>query len=250
MLEKKSYELSSHFTGGKDHPEDRIIVALDVEEPEARAIARSLKGKAQWLKVGMTLFYQAGPGIVSEFKDMGFKVFLDLKLHDIPHQVRGAARNAALAGADMLSVHALGGVDMLRAAKEGAAEASAITGEPCDLVAITVLTSHSQKTLESLGIEASVEQEVERLAGLVGEAGLEGIVCSPQEAAQMHQLLGDRALIVTPGVRPQGSGLQDQKRVCTPAEAFQAGSSHIVMGRPITQAPQPAQAFVHIVGTI
>lgn len=227
---------------------DRIIVAIDCGREEALELAGELAGHAGWLKVGMTLYYAEGPAIVREFKDRGFKVFLDLKLHDIPHQVRGAARSAALAGADLLSVHGSGGAAMLAAAREGAEQAAEATGAPrARLVAITVLTSIDQAALEQVGIDAPVAEQAARLASLARDNGIDGIVCSPQEALAMRELLGEDALIVTPGVRPAGAEIGDQSRVATPASAIAAGASHLVIGRPITSASDPVAAYEAIV---
>lgn len=226
---------------------DRVIVALDCSKERALELAQQLAGKAVWLKVGMTLFYAEGPEIVREFKNLGFKVFLDLKFHDIPHQVRGASRSASLAGADLMSVHGLGSGAMLAACREGAEEASAERGDRSKLVAITVLTSMSQDSLAEIGVNDAVADEAARLAKLAQANGIDGIVCSPLEAAAMRELLGPEAWIVTPGVRPAGAALGDQSRVATPAQAINNGASHIVVGRPITGADDPAAAFGSIV---
>lgn len=201
-----------------------------------------------WLKVGMTLYYAEGPQIVKTFKDLGFKVFLDLKFHDIPHQVRGAARSASLAGADLLSVHGLGSGAMLAACREGAEEARE---DRAKLVAITVLTSMNQDALAEIG------RRVARCRGsrpsgkaCPDQRGIDGIVCSPMEAHDMRELLGPDALIVTPGVRPVGAALGDQSRVATPSQAIERGASHIVVGRPITGADDPVAAFDAIVAEL
>lgn len=229
---------------------ERIIVALDCDRTRALELAGKLSGHATWLKVGMTLFYAEGPDIVREFRKLGFKVFLDLKFHDIPHQVRGAARSAALAGADLLSVHGLGSGAMLAACREGAEEAAEQLGARPKLVAITVLTSMDQEALAQIGIDAPVSEEAARLASLAKVNGIDGIVCSPQEAHAMRQLLGEDALIVTPGVRPAGAVLGDQSRVATPAAALEAGASHLVIGRPITSADNPVEAYEAIVSEL
>lgn len=226
---------------------DRVIVAIDCDRDRALELADSLEGHARWLKVGMTLFYAEGPSIVQEFKRRGFKVFLDLKFHDIPHQVRGAARSAALAGADLMSVHGLGSGPMLTACREGAEAAAEVRGDRPRLVAITVLTSMNQDALDSIGVASPVAQEAARLAKLAQANGIDGIVCSPMEAAPMRELLGPDAWIVTPGVRPAGAELGDQSRVATPADAINNGASHIVVGRPITAAANPVAAFDAIV---
>ncbi|WP_028264198.1 orotidine-5'-phosphate decarboxylase [Atopobium fossor] len=226
---------------------ERIIVALDCEREEALSLAQRLRGHAQWVKVGMTLYYACGPEIVHAMHDAGLKVFLDLKLHDIPHQIHGAARSASDAGADILSIHGLGAGAMIAAAREGVNEAAANREDRTKLVSITVLTSMNQQSLASIGIECSIAEEVQRLATLACSHGSDGIVCSPQEAAAMRTLLGPEALIVTPGVRPAGATLDDQQRVATPAQAIADGASMIVIGRPITQAQDPVAAFDAIV---
>ena len=229
---------------------DRIMVALDCDRDRAFELADLLAGHATWLKVGMTLFYAEGPAIVRAFKDRGFKIFLDLKLHDIPHQVRGAARSAALAGADLITVHGLGASKMLAAARGGVEEAAAELGFRPQVIAVTVLTSMDQAALDEIGVERPVADEAAALASLAREAGIDGVVCSPQEAAGMRALLGPEALVVTPGVRPAGSAAGDQSRVATPAQAIAAGASHIVVGRPITGADDPVAAFETIVAEI
>lgn len=225
-------------------PEERIITALDMPRAEALALAGELAGAATWLKVGMTLYYAEGPDIVRALKELGFKVFLDLKFHDIPHQVRGAARSAVASGADMITMHTVGAAEMCRAAVEGAAEGAAADGREAPVtLGITVLTSMDADALTSTGVERPVAQQVKALAGIAKEAGLSGVVASPQEAAMLREALGPDAYIVTPGVRPAGAALGDQKRVATPARAIADGASHIVVGRPITQADDPAAAF-------
>lgn len=221
---------------------ERIIVALDCDRSRALELADMLVGKASWLKVGMTLFYQEGPFFITALQKRGFKVFLDLKFHDIPHQVKGAAKAAAEAGADMVTMHAVGGVKMMRAAKEGLAEARWTPEEPVSL-GITVLTSMSAEDLSATGVQRPVVDQVAELARQAKSAGLSGVVASPQEAAMLRQILGPEAYIVTPGVRPAGSSLGDQSRVATPKQAFENGASHIVIGRPITENENPAAAF-------
>lgn len=225
---------------------ERVIVALDCDRTRALELADALRGHAAWLKVGMTLFYAEGPAIVRELRERGFKVFLDLKLHDIPHQVRGAAEAAARTGADLLTIHGLGAGAMMAAAREGV-EAAARDAERARVIAVTVLTSMDQQALASIGVERDVASEAALLAQLACSHGADGIVCSPQEAAAMRQLLGEEALIVTPGVRPAGVALGDQSRVATPAAAIRAGASHLVIGRPITGANDPVAAFTAIV---
>ncbi len=221
---------------------DRIIVALDCDRSRALELADMLAGHATWLKIGMTLFYQEGPYFVTALQKRGFKVFLDLKFHDIPHQVKGAVKAAAEAGADMLTMHAIGGIKMMQAAKEGLAQARWVDTEPISL-GITVLTSMSAEDLELTGVTRSVTDQVIELAKQAKEAGLSGVVASPQEALMLREVLGNDAYIVTPGVRPVGSDLSDQSRVSTPKQAFDNGASHIVVGRPITEQADPVAAF-------
>ena len=208
---------------------DRVIVALDCGIEEAFDLADQLQGKATWMKVGMTLFYANGPAIVYALKERGFKVFLDLKFHDIPHQVEGAAYAAAGSGADMLTMHTVGGVDMMAAAQKGAERASM-----------------NDAALAETGVSRAMADQVVVLAEQAKRAGISGVVASPKEAARLREILGPDAYIVTPGVRPAGSDRGDQSRVATPAQAFANGASHIVIGRPITQAADPAAAFESI----
>ncbi|WP_455138375.1 orotidine-5'-phosphate decarboxylase [Thermophilibacter sp.] len=230
---------------------DKVIVALDCSRERALELAGLLEGRATWVKVGMTLFYAEGPAVVDAMRERGLRVFLDLKVHDIPFQVQGAVRAASLTGADILSIHGLGGSAMVAAARTGAEEAAELRGgERTRLVAISVLTSMDQQALAEVGVGDAVADEVARLASMACGAGSDGIVCSPQEAAQMRALLGPDALIVTPGVRPAGAATGDQRRVATPAAAVAAGASKLVIGRPITGADNPAAAFDAIVGEL
>lgn len=223
---------------------DRVITALDCGIDEAFDLADALQGRATWMKVGMTLFYANGPAIVYALKERGFKVFLDLKFHDIPHQVEGAAYAAAASGADMLTMHTVGGVDMMQAAQRGAERAAAEYGyEVPATLGITVLTSMNDAALAETGVSRAMADQVVVLAEQAKRAGISGVVASPQEAARLREVLGAEAYIVTPGVRPAGTDKGDQSRVATPAQAFAAGASHIVVGRPITQADDPTAAF-------
>ncbi len=228
---------------------DRIIVALDMPDAaSALVVADGLVGRARWVKVGMTLFYAEGPCIVAALRERGFDVFVDLKLNDIPHQVRGAARSLGRLGAGMLTVHASGGADMMEAAVAGAAEGAADAGVPAPAVlAVTVLTSMDAETLASVGVTDSPAAQVAGLAALARTAGVAGVVCSPREASECRALLGPDALVVTPGIRPPWAAAGDQARVDTPASALAAGASHLVIGRPITGADDPGAAFDRIV---
>ncbi len=238
-------------TNDKAVLKEKIIIALDCDREKALALADSLKGEAVWFKVGMTLFYREGPDIVKELRALGFKVFLDLKLHDIPHQVEGAAESAVLTGAEMITIHAAGGVDMMSAAKRGVEKAvQGRDGELPITLGITVLTSMNEKTLHDIGITNSLPDQVERLANMSAQANLSGVVASPHEAHMLRGQLGDKAYIVCPGVRPAGADKGDQSRVATPAQAIAEGASHIVVGRPIVQAPDPVEAFHDILAEL
>jgi orotidine-5'-phosphate decarboxylase len=224
---------------------DRIIVALDTTDgKEAVRIAEALQGRASRLKVGSTLFLAEGPAIVGRLRALGFDVFVDLKLHDIPHQVEGAVRELTRLGAWMLTVHASGGAAMIESAARAATEAAGAAGVPRPLlVAVTVLTSLDAAALAQVGVPGTPADQVGLLARLAASSGADGVVCSPQEGAMVRALLGPDAAIVTPGVRPGWASKGDQARVTTPAEAFAAGASHIVVGRPVTASPDPAMAF-------
>lgn len=227
--------------------DERVIVALDCSADEAIDLATTLRGKVQWLKIGMTLFYANGPHIVGQLKELGFDVFLDLKLNDIPHQVSGAAAEIAKLGVGMFTVHASGGLAMMRAAVDSSRRAAEEVGVPVPAVlAVTVLTSTDDAGLSEVGVSSTSAEQVALLARLAGEAGVDGIVCSPHEAKMVRELLGDDALVVTPGVRPGWSVRGDQARIATPADALAAGASHLVIGRPITGAPDPVQAAARI----
>ena len=215
--------------------EDRLIVALDVpSSEEARALALRLRGRVGMFKVGSELFTAAGPEFVQELVRGGEKVFLDLKFHDIPNTVASAVAVASRLGVTLLDVHALAGPEAIRAA------ADVLGG--VRLLAITVLTSHSQEGLSRLGIEGKVDAVVERLARLAQEAGAQGVVASAQEAPMIRRACGPDFIVVTPGIRPGGSPLGDQSRPMGPAEALRAGADYLVVGRPITKAPDPVAA--------
>lgn len=214
-----------------------IIVALDHESAaEMLALVDRLPG-LRWGKVGATLFAREGPEVVRMLRGRGIRVFLDLKWHDIPHQVAGAVRAAAALDVELATVHALGGAAMLKAAQEAAG--------PMRLVAVTVLTSHSAAELgEVLGREeADPAAEADRLARLARSAGLAGVVASPVEALRLRALLGPDAWLVVPGVRPSGSPADDQRRTATAEVAARAGASHLVVGRPVTRAADPQAVY-------
>ena len=227
--------------------EDRLVLALDFAAAEpALALARQVQGVCGWVKVGLELYLATGNSIVAQLRALGFSVFLDLKLHDIPNTVAGAVRSAAQAGASLLTVHAAGGPAMLRAAVAAANELRRSGDVPPRLLAVTVLTSMDAAELAAIGIAQPPAEQVLRLGRMAVECGVDGLVCSPQEVALLREELGAAPLLVTPGIRPVGSDAQDQKRLATPEAAIAAGASLLVVGRPITQAPDPAQAAQQI----
>lgn len=218
--------------------DSRLIVALDFPAAApALALADQIQGHCRWLKVGLELYCAAGPGLVGELRRRGFSVFLDLKFHDIPNTVASAVRSAAASGAELLTVHAAGGPAMLRAA----AEAAAGLPDPPQLLAVTVLTSMDAAQLGAVGIAVSPADQVQRLATMAQEAGIPGLVASAEEVGTLRGLY-PRATLVIPGIRPAGAAVGDQKRTATPAAALAAGASYLVIGRPITQAPNPLAA--------
>ncbi|HWT28931.1 MAG TPA: orotidine-5'-phosphate decarboxylase [Methylophilaceae bacterium] len=221
-------------------PDPKIVVALDyADAASALKLVDQLDPSLCRLKVGKELFTAAGPRFVETLVAKDFGVFLDLKFHDIPNTVAKACEAASRLGVWMLNVHASGGLAMMQAAKEGVAR----SGHSPLLIAVTVLTSMDQATLDQIGVAGSLQDQVLNLARLTQRAGLHGVVCSAQEAAMLRQALGDTFCLVTPGIRPAEASLDDQNRVVTPAKALQMGSSYLVIGRPITQAPDPLAAL-------
>jgi orotidine-5'-phosphate decarboxylase len=226
-----------------EHSGPRIIVALDFAEVgRAEALLAQLDPARCRVKVGKELFTRAGPAIVERAVNAGFGVFLDLKFHDIPNTVAAACEAAADLGVWMVNVHAQGGPAMLAAAHERLASR---TVRPL-LVAVTVLTSFEAADLAAIGCPGDPGERVLQLAALARDAGLDGVVCSPLEAAGLRARFGAGFRLVTPGVRPAGAGRQDQKRVMAPAQAVHAGASDLVIGRPITAAPDPLAALAAI----
>ncbi|MDI9512335.1 MAG: orotidine-5'-phosphate decarboxylase [Bacillota bacterium] len=207
---------------------NRIIVALDLNsKAEALQAVKELGPKLSFVKVGMELFYSTGPDFIASLKDLGLKVFLDLKVHDIPNTAKRAIAVLSRLGCDMLNLHCSGGLTMMRQASE-ALEADTL------LIGVTQLTSTDQELLnKQLGIPGTVEDSVLNYASLAKEAGLAGVVCSPHEVVRLKKELGPEFITVTPGVRPAGNDIQDQKRVMTPREAIAIGSDYLVVGRPI-----------------
>jgi len=226
----------------------RIMVALDrPDEAAAESLIRALEGIPCWLKVGMELFYAAGPAFVAGLKDRGYRVFLDVKMHDIPNTVKGGAASVTRLGVDLFNVHAAGGVRMMEAALEGAEAASGGRPRP-RVIAVTQLTSTSQAVLnDEIGIPGTAEEAVVRYARLARRAGLDGVVASAREVRAVKAACGGGFLAVTPGIRPASAAADDQERIMTPREALDAGADFLVIGRPITAAPDPREAFESIV---
>ncbi|MDV8555323.1 orotidine-5'-phosphate decarboxylase [Streptococcus pneumoniae] len=219
--------------------EHRPIIALDFPNFEAvkEFLALFPAEESLYLKVGMELYYAAGPEIVSYLKGLGHSVFLDLKLHDIPNTVKSAMKVLSQLGVDMTNVHAAGGVEMMKAAREG-------LGSQAKLIAVTQLTSTSEAQMQEFqNIQTSLQESVIHYAKKTAEAGLDGVVCSAQEVQVIKQATNSDFICLTPGIRPAGVAVGDQKRVMTPADAYQIGSDYIVVGRPITQAEDPVAAY-------
>ena len=217
----------------------RLIVALDVPDAaSAAALVARLEDNCRWFKAGLELFVAAGPAVLEPLVKRGHSIFLDLKFNDIPNTVAAAVRSAAALGVRMMTVHAAGGPAMLAAAR---AALDTLTNPP-ELLAVTVLTSMDAAQMSAIGIERSPAGQVELLARMGLAAGIRGFVCSPQEVASLRALTGPEGALVFPGIRPAGAKAGDQKRIATPAEALRQGASYLVVGRPITQAPDPAEA--------
>ena len=229
-------------------PKDSLIVALDVpSEDAAMELVGRLEGCCRWFKVGMELYYAAGNSVIEGLRKRGYEVFLDLKLHDIPNTVAGAVRSVAGVGASLLTVHAGGGEPMMKAA----VQAANLPGAP-KLLAVTVLTSMDEAELRAVGVSDGSATQVLRLARLARDAGIGGLVCSPEEVEAVRQAMGPEMLLVVPGIRPRSAEERpdDQRRIATPAEAIARGASMLVVGRPITQAADPARAALGILAEI
>ncbi|TCJ11733.1 orotidine-5'-phosphate decarboxylase [Parasulfuritortus cantonensis] len=228
------------MSNGQPAADPRVIVALDfpAAEPALALVARLTPAECK-LKVGKELFVRAGPALLEKLAAAGFQVFLDLKFHDIPNTVAQACAAAADLGVWMVNVHASGGLKMMQAAREAVARAA----QPPKLIAVTVLTSMAAEDLRQIGLDVEPAVQVERLARLTRQAGLDGVVCSAQEAGLLRGAIGPDFLLVTPGIRPAGSATGDQSRILTPAKAIAAGADYLVVGRPITQAADPLAAL-------
>ncbi len=223
------------------NPRERIIVALDVPTSDAAlALVRRLSPHPGLFKIGLQLFSAVGPDMVRAVRELGGRVFLDLKLHDIPSTVAHAVESAGSLGVEMLTLHLSGGRAMAAAAAQAASPEIVLLG-------VTVLTSADEATLREVGVASSIEEQVLRLAQLGVESGIGGLVASPQELARLRSVYGPGIKIVTPGIRPSASAANDQKRTMTPAAAFKAGADFLVIGRPITAAADPRSALEQIV---
>ncbi|NAW68189.1 orotidine-5'-phosphate decarboxylase [Vibrio sp. V27_P1S3P104] len=222
----------------------KVIVALDYEhKTDALTFVDKIDPTSCRLKIGKEMFTRFGPHFVTELHDRGFAVFLDLKFHDIPNTCAKAVRAAADLGVWMVNVHASGGERMMTAARE------ILEPYGCDrplLIGVTVLTSMEQSDLQGIGINSEPEQQVMRLARLTKNSGLDGVVCSAQEASKLKRELGQAFKLVTPGIRPIGADIGDQRRIMTPEQAINSGADYLVIGRPITKASNPAQVLAEI----
>jgi orotidine-5'-phosphate decarboxylase len=220
---------------------EKIIAALDVADAaSAEPLLRTFSGRLDWIKIGLQLYTAEGPAIVARARDRGFRIFLDLKLHDIPNTVAHAVASAGKLGVDLLTIHTLGGPAMMRAAADAAGE------HGLGLLGVTLLTSMDAAECDAVGLPTDVARQVERLGVLAQSCGLAGAVASPLETALLRQATGPNFLLVVPGIRPTGAALGDQKRVMTPAQALTAGASYLVIGRPLTAAPDPLEALTRL----
>lgn len=225
----------------------KLILALDLPDREsALKILDGLRGKLEWVKIGLQMYLKYGANFVREVSGMGFKIFLDLKLFDIPNTVASAVESVSALPVSMLTIHASGGREMMRRAVESAAERN----PELLILGVTVLTSFDADSLAETGVELEPEWQVEKLAKLAVDSGLKGLVCSPLEIEGLRSILPEDTVLVTPGIRPSGSSADEQKRIMTPADAARAGSDFIVVGRPILKAENPAFAVSKILEEI
>lgn len=232
-------------------PEEKIILALDFPEHEiALSWVEKLKSKIKTFKVGPILFLNSGSEGLKEFANVGADIFLDLKFHDIPSTVEKTARQAVRFGANMFTIHTLGGYEMMKAVSDAVKEEAEKQSYPKPLIlGVTVLTSHDKKSLEQIGINTSTQDTVLNLAELAEKANVDGLVCSGVEVEALRKEFGDRFTLVVPGIRP-GTANHDQKRVTTPAEAVSKGADYLVIGRAITEADKPEEVIDQIVSSI
>jgi orotidine-5'-phosphate decarboxylase len=229
----------------------RIIIALDVKNKEEALVLVSKIKDAQVFKIGLELYTAEGPSLFKKIKALRKKIFLDLKLHDIPNTVAGAVRSGVRHQVEMMTLHTSGGYEMLaRAAEAAASEAEKIRVSRPVLLGVTILTSLKSDELKEIGMAEDVLGQVARLAALARKAGLDGVVCSPQEIEAVRKENASPFLIVTPGIRPAWASAQDQKRIMTPSEALAKGADFIVLGRPVTEAASPREAFSKVVAEL
>jgi orotidine-5'-phosphate decarboxylase len=225
-------------------PRERLIVALDFPtKPKALALVSALSGSVSTYKIGLQLYTMEGPEIVRAVAATGARIFLDLKLHDIPNTVAKAVAAAGELGVQMLTIHLSGGRAMLEAAVEARSPNLSLLG-------VTVLTSSTPETLSETGVNSGIEEQVLRLAQLGQEAGIDGLITSPQEVRILRERLGDEIKLITPGVRPSWAAANDQKRFATPSEALKSGADYLVIGRPITADPDPRAAVERLLAEI
>jgi orotidine-5'-phosphate decarboxylase len=231
---------------------ERMIVALDFSAlDDLKQCLSLLEGQIRYVKVGMELAYAEGPAIVHFLKEKGLKVFLDLKVHDIPNTAKGAMKSLARLGVDMVNVHAAGGVAMMEAAREGLEQGTSAGAPRPLLIGVTMLTSTGKETMnEELAIPGAIEDVVVHYAMMTKRAGLDGVVASPLEVPLIKQATGPDFLTVTPGIRPLWAEKGDQTRITTPEQAFRLGSDYIVIGRAITAAADPSAAWQRIVEAV
>ena len=229
--------------------DDRLIVALDFHSMDnVKTLVAELGDSVMYYKVGMELFYSVGSEVITYLREQGKEIFLDLKLHDIPNTAAQGLASLTKLGATMLNVHASGGYTMMKTAVENLQkQADALNISRPKLIAVTILTSMNETDWQGLGQPMEIQEQVVRLATLAKAAGLDGVVASPREAQSIRHACGADFLIVTPGVRPIGTAVNDQSRIATPASALQNGASHLVIGRPITAAQNPREAALKII---
>ena len=229
--------------------DNRLIVALDFHNmDDVKKIVNQLGDDVNYYKVGMELFYSVGAGVVEWLKTQNKNIFLDLKLHDIPNTVAGGLCSLMNLGANILNIHAGGGYTMMKTAAERLKiEAEKQNIKRPKLIAVTVLTSINQDDWQGLGYQSQMKEQVVKLAALAKNAGLDGVVASPQEAKMIKEACGDDFLIITPGIRPAGAAINDQNRISTPAQALKNGATHLVIGRPIIAADNPREAALKII---
>lgn len=221
----------------------QLILALDLEDKsKALNLLDQLENSLTWVKVGLQMFTQYGPQLLDEIAAKNYKIFLDLKLHDIPNTVASAIKSLSSSPVEMMTLHASGGTEMIAAAKQARDDSPS----KAKLIAVTILTSFNTELLAQVGITTPIPKQVARLGSLSINSGADGLVCSPHEISTLRENLGENPLLITPGIRPKGSDTGDQKRIMTPSEAAELGSSFIVVGRPILKAENPQQAAIDI----